>query len=81
MSKLVTKRRVLVVLLGLAVGLAVFLGVKWKAVSDHGGQSPVEPFRIAGNLYYVGANDVTSFLITGPEGHVLMDGGYPGPPR
>jgi metallo-beta-lactamase class B len=39
---------------------------------------PAEPFRIAGNFYYVGANDVASFLITGPDGHVLIDGGYPG---
>lgn len=38
---------------------------------------PDEPFRIAGNLYYVGATGVTAFLITGPEGHVLIDGGYP----
>lgn len=37
---------------------------------------PVEPFRIAGNLYYVGASDVTSFLITTPEGHILLDGGF-----
>ena len=36
-----------------------------------------EPFRIAGNFYYVGANDVSAFLITGPEGHVVLDGGYP----
>jgi metallo-beta-lactamase class B len=38
---------------------------------------PDEPFRIAGNLYYVGATGVTAFLLTGPEGHVLIDGGYP----
>ena len=37
---------------------------------------PVEPFRIIGNLYYVGANDVTSFLIATPEGHILIDGGF-----
>src|ERR1044071_3876545 len=37
---------------------------------------PVEPFRIAGNLYYVGASDVTSFLVTTPEGHILLDGGF-----
>ncbi|WP_210116242.1 subclass B3 metallo-beta-lactamase [Hymenobacter fodinae] len=61
----------------LAVG-AVFLLSKWKAASDQGGQLPREPFRIAGNLYYVGTRDVTSFLLTGPEGHVLIDGGYPG---
>ena len=40
-------------------------------------QGPAEPFRIAGNFYYVGANDVSAFLITGPEGHVVLDGGYP----
>src|SRR5688572_2223731 len=37
---------------------------------------PVDPFRIAGNLYYVGASDVTSFLITTREGHILIDGGF-----
>jgi len=30
---------------------------------------PVEPYRIAGNVYYVGASDITSFLITTPAGH------------
>ena len=37
---------------------------------------PVEPFRIAGNLYYVGASDITSYLITTPQGHFLIDGGF-----
>lgn len=37
---------------------------------------PVEPFRIMGNLYYVGANSVTSFLITTPDGHILIDSGF-----
>ena len=37
---------------------------------------PVPPFRILGNLYYVGASEVTSFLITTPEGHLLLDGGF-----
>jgi metallo-beta-lactamase class B len=73
-----TRRRGLAVLLAIAAPLAVFLGMKWKASSDHGGQRPAEPFRIAGNLYYVGANDAAAFLLTGPEGHVLLDGGYPG---
>jgi metallo-beta-lactamase class B len=71
---------VLVLLLGLAAVLAPFLFRMWKASGDRGGQQPAEPFRIAGNFYYVGANDVAVFLITGPEGHVLLDGGYPGTP-
>lgn len=37
---------------------------------------PVAPFRIAGNLYYVGAIEITSYLITTPEGHFLLDGGF-----
>jgi metallo-beta-lactamase class B len=37
---------------------------------------PVEPFRVVGNVYYVGASDVTAFLITSPEGHILLDGGF-----
>ncbi|HWW61065.1 MAG TPA: subclass B3 metallo-beta-lactamase, partial [Thermoanaerobaculia bacterium] len=37
---------------------------------------PVEPFRIAGNVYYVGASEVTSYLITTPNGHIVIDGGY-----
>jgi metallo-beta-lactamase class B len=38
---------------------------------------PVEPFHMIGNLYYVGANSVTAFLLTSSEGHVLIDGGFP----
>ena len=36
---------------------------------------PVVPFRIIDNLYYVGASDITSYLITTPAGHILLDGG------
>jgi metallo-beta-lactamase class B len=37
---------------------------------------PVSPFRIAGNLYYVGAIEITSYLIATPQGHFLLDGGF-----
>ena len=73
-----TKRRWLLVLLALAVPLGAFAFPKWWEGTRNGGQLPAEPFRIAGNFYYVGANDVASFLIAGPDGHVLIDGGYPG---
>ncbi|HEX2608017.1 MAG TPA: subclass B3 metallo-beta-lactamase [Flavisolibacter sp.] len=66
--------------LALVSVLFVFLFIKWKAVSDAGGQIRQEPFKIAGNLYYVGTKDVTSFLITSSKGHILIDGGYPGTP-
>lgn len=38
---------------------------------------PVEPFAIAGNLHYVGVEGISAFLITTPEGHILIDGGLP----
>src|SRR5688500_17128993 len=79
-SRRLTRRRALAILLALAVVPAVILFGMWREAGRRGGQEPVEPFRIAGNLYYVGANDVAAFLITGPEGHVLIDGGYPGTP-
>src|SRR5207253_9054532 len=37
---------------------------------------PVAPFRIAGNVYYVGASDITSYLIATPKGLILIDGGF-----
>jgi metallo-beta-lactamase class B len=37
---------------------------------------PVEPFRIIRNVFYVGASDVTSYLIATPKGHILIDGGF-----
>src|SRR5690606_17301819 len=40
-------------------------------------QQPAGPYRIAGNFYYVGANDIAAYLIAGPEGHVVLDAGYP----
>jgi len=72
-----TKRYRLVALLGLVSVLALVIVARWLNATKRGGQEPAEPFRIAGNLYYVGANDVAAFLITGPEGHIVLDGGYP----
>ena len=72
-----TKRRRLVVLLAVLCVVALVLVGRWLNATKIGGQQPAEPFRIAGNFYYVGANDVSAFLITGPEGHVVLDGGYP----
>jgi len=37
---------------------------------------PVPPFQIIGNIYYVGAEGIASYLITTPRGHILLDGGF-----
>ncbi|KAI9432807.1 beta-lactamase [Russula earlei] len=36
---------------------------------------PYDPFRIAGNLYYVGTYDLGCYLITTPKGHILINTG------
>ncbi len=72
-----TRRELLILLIALLAAPAVFVGTKWKEEAARHGQGAAEPFRIAGNFYYVGATDVSAFLITAPEGHVVLDGGYP----
>jgi len=47
-----------------------------KSESDRKSNQPQTPFRVIGNIYYVGANEVTSFLITGNAGHILLDAGF-----
>ena len=57
----------------------LFLPSIAKAQADETSRAwnrPVEPFRIIGNVYYVGATEVSSFLITTPEGHILLDSGF-----
>jgi metallo-beta-lactamase class B len=34
---------------------------------------PFKPFRIIGNIYYVGTNNLACYLITTPAGHILID--------
>ena len=37
---------------------------------------PIEPFHVAGNIYYVGSNDLACYLIATPQGHILINTGY-----
>ena len=34
---------------------------------------PFPPFRIAGNLYYVGSEDLAAYLLTTPRGNILIN--------
>ena len=38
---------------------------------------PYKPFRVIGNVYYVGMAGVSAFLIVTPKGNILTDGGLP----
>jgi metallo-beta-lactamase class B len=68
-------RRALVALLStLAVGCATGPhDVPWMM---RGWNDPFPPFRIAGNIHYVGTNRMALFLVTTPAGHILIDSGF-----
>ena len=74
------RRRITKIILSVVLAAGVFAFIKWKEAGERGGQVFAEPFRIAGNFYFVGANDISAFLITTPAGHILLDGGYPRTP-
>src|SRR5713101_3082307 len=43
------------------------------AAQDPGWTEPFPPFHIAGNLYYVGSKGLANYLITTPQGHILIN--------
>jgi metallo-beta-lactamase class B len=54
----------------------LLLGPRFASGETRPGNQPNEPYRIAGNLYYVGADDITSYVIATSEGHVLVNPGF-----
>ncbi|KSB88454.1 subclass B3 metallo-beta-lactamase [Caulobacter vibrioides] len=60
--------------LALALGLAVAAGGA-KADDNANWTRPIKPYRVVGNIYYVGSEGLSAWLITTSEGHVLLDGG------
>ena len=52
---------------------AAFLPVRMSAQGRADWTEPFPPFRIAGNLYYVGSKGLASYLVTTPQGHILIN--------
>jgi len=65
------RQRVAFVFAGLLVALLLTIDV-WAQVSRDWTES-FPPFRIAGNLYYVGSKGLANFLITTPQGNILIN--------
>jgi metallo-beta-lactamase class B len=42
--------------------------------------TPLPPFRIADNLYYVGSQDLAAYLVTTPAGNILINANLPSSP-
>ncbi len=49
--------------------------VKEPTITNADWAKPYEPFRIAGNLYYVGTYDLACYLITTSKGNILINTG------
>ncbi|MBI1407930.1 MAG: subclass B3 metallo-beta-lactamase [Caulobacter sp.] len=56
-----------------AVGglLATSASAQWPATWT----KPTQPFQVIGNIYFVGTEGLSAWLITSPKGHILIDGG------
>jgi len=60
----------------LLIGAAPVQSIDWTAQRAEWNLS-VAPFRVVGNVYYVGTAGISAFLIAGDKGHVLIDGALP----
>src|SRR6202035_895275 len=53
--------------------LLLLLAPQLNAQTNPDWITPIAPFRIAGNLYYVGGKDLASYLIVTPQGDTLIN--------
>jgi len=68
------RKRWLTIWIVLVAPLIILLGSpdNLKAQSNDWTE-PFPPFKIAGNLYYVGSKGLANYLITTPKGHILIN--------
>jgi metallo-beta-lactamase class B len=52
------------------------LALAWAAVGQADWYEPFPAHKVIGNVYYVGSKDLASYLITTPEGHILINSGF-----
>lgn len=65
LSPWITLAGAFVAVIGFAAGVFAQANADWT--------EPFPPFRIAGNLYYVGSKGLANYLITTSQGHVLIN--------
>lgn len=63
------------VLISLAFALAAMTAPAAQADDNSNWVKPIKPYRVVGNIYYVGSEGLSAWLITSSEGHILLDGG------
>src|ERR1700743_3252581 len=58
---------------GLLLGALALFAAELHAQSNAEWTTPIAPFKIADNLYYVGSQDLASYLIVTPKGDILIN--------
>ena len=56
--------------------LMLLFGTRDCAAVNPDWTTPIAPFRIADNLYYVGSRDLAAYLIVTPAGNILINSNY-----
>lgn len=71
------KKKILIPVLLLLIARISLVAQKLAPLPNNNKEwsDPCEPFRIAGNLYYVGTYDLSSYLLATPKGHILINTG------
>lgn len=65
----------------LLAGVLLLCAAPWShAAVDPDWTTPLTPFRLADNLYYVGSRDLAAYLVVTPAGNILINSNLPGSP-
>lgn len=57
----------------LSFAFVLFLARETSAQNPADWTQPFPPFRVAGNLYYVGSKGLANYLVTTPQGNILIN--------
>jgi metallo-beta-lactamase class B len=63
---------------GMILGGLLLAAPRLHAQTSPDWTTPIAPFHIAGNLYYVGGKDLASYLIVTPQGDILINSNFEG---
>ena len=67
------RQSIAIVWLGLILALTLALASSVFAQENPDWTEPFPPFHIAGNLYYVGSKGLANYLVTTPQGNILIN--------
>jgi metallo-beta-lactamase class B len=62
--------------LSLALSLASAGALFAQGNAQNGWMEPFPPYKIIGNVYYVGSRGLSTYLITTPEGHIVVNSSF-----